>query len=144
MTRRGLRIESDLSVDDVGSILYTYGCLDYYDERAIRKIVRPGSVCLDIGAHIGFYSLLLSRWAGPDGRVASFEPVPYTYSFLLRNLKRNGASNVTPEQAAVGEHVGVVRMSAGKGERLGWSTVSDSGALEVRCTTTDAESNGSA
>jgi len=139
MTRRGLLIESDLSVDDVGWILYTYGCLDYYDERAIRKMLRPGSSCLDIGAHIGYYSLLLSRWVGPNGRVASFEPVPYTYSFLVRNLERNGASNVMPEQAAVGKHAGVVRMSAAKGERLGWSTVSDSGELEVRCTTIDSE-----
>jgi FkbM family methyltransferase len=139
MTRRGLLIESDFSVDDVGWILYAYGCLDYYDERAIRKILRPGSSCLDIGAHIGWYSLLLSRWVGPDGRVVSFEPVPYTYSFLVRNLERNGASNVMPEQAAVGKDTGVVRMSAAKGERLGWSTVSDSGELKVRCTTIDSE-----
>jgi FkbM family methyltransferase len=139
MRRRGLWIESDLSVDDVGWTLYTYGCLDYWDERAIRGILRPGYVCLDIGAHIGYYSLLLSRWVGSHGRVFSYEPVPYTHSFLRRNLQQNGASNVRPEQAAVGNHTGVVRVSAASGERLGWSAVSESGNLEVRCTTIDSE-----
>jgi FkbM family methyltransferase len=139
MKRRGLQIESDLSIDDVGRTLYTYGSLDYYDESAIRRMLQPASVCLDIGAHIGYYSLLLSRWAGPDGRVFSYEPVPYTYSFLVRNLKQNNASNVKPEQAAIGKREGVVRMFAAKGKRLGWSTVGDAGELEVRCATIDSE-----
>ena len=139
ITRRGLHIASDLSVDDVGRTLYTYGCLDYYDERAIRKMLRPGSCCLDIGAHIGYYSLLLSRWAGPTGHIFSYEPVPYTYSFLVRNLERNRALNVMPSQVAIGKQAGMVRMSAAEGKRLGWSTVNDSGELEVRCTTIDAE-----
>ena len=82
MWRRGLTLESDLSVDDMGWILYAYGCLDFWDERVIRSMYGPGWFCLDVGAHIGYYSLLLSRWIGPNGRVYSYEPVPYTYSFL--------------------------------------------------------------
>jgi FkbM family methyltransferase len=139
MSRRGLRIESDLAVDDVGWMLYSYGCLDYFDESAIRRMLRPGSTCLDIGAHIGYYSLLMSKWVGPNGRVVSYEPVPYTHSFLTRNLERNGATNVQPQHAAVGSHQGTVRMSAAAGQRLGWSSVSDAGDLEVRCTTIDSE-----
>jgi FkbM family methyltransferase len=82
---------------------------------------------------------LLSRWVGPHGSVLSYESVPYTYSFLRQNVERNGASNVRPEQAAVGNREGVVRTYALTGERLGWSAVCDSGNLDVRCTTIDAE-----
>lgn len=139
ITRRGMRFETDLTVDDVGWILYAYGCLDYYDERAIHGMIQPGSVCFDVGAHIGYYSLLLSRWTGPGGRVFSFEPTPYTHSFLTRNLRRNEASNVTVVQAAVGSEIRKVRMSGLKGERLGGRSVTDTGDTEVRCTTIDSE-----
>src|ERR1700675_1713402 len=139
MRRRGLVMESDLSVDDVGWTLYAYGCLDYWDERVIRGMLTPGCFCLDIGAHIGYYSLLFSRLAGHSGRVFGYEPVPYTYSFLERNLQRNGASNVRAQQAAAGSRNGVVRMAFPNGGRLGWCTVSDSGDVQVRCTMIDSE-----
>src|ERR1700747_816437 len=139
MTRRGLRLESDFSVDNTSWILYSYGCLDYYDERAIRKLLKPGSVCFDIGANTGYYSMLFSRWTGPEGRVFGYEPVPYTHGVNLRNLRRNRAANVTTEQAAIGAEVGSVRMCAAPEGHLGWSKVSDSGEVSVRCTTIDAE-----
>ena len=139
MRRRGLLIESDLSVDDVGWTLYTYGCLDYWDERAIQGMLKPGSICIDVGAHIGYYSLLFSRWVGQNGRVFSYEPVPYTHSFFERNLRRNRAFNVTLQRAAIGSRTGTVRMACPNGGRLGWSTVSDSGDMDVACTTIDSE-----
>lgn len=132
---------TDLSVDDVGRILYAYGCLDYWDERALRGLVPRGGVSFDVGAHIGYYSLLLSRLVGVAGRVMSFEPVPYTYSFLAHNLRRNGAANVLARQVAVGVQEGWVRMSPARGGRLGWSTVDDTGDLESPCTTLDAEAD---
>ena len=137
--RRGFRIETDLTVDDVGWILYSYGCLDYWDERAIKRSIGPGSVCFDVGAHIGYYSLLLSKLVGPTGRVISFEPMPYTNSFLRRNLQNNNIRNVTVEQAAVGVSNGSVRMGSPSDGRLGQSSISDSGSTEVRCTTIDLE-----
>lgn len=137
--RRGLHLESDFSVDNTGWILYSYGCLDYYDEREIRKFLRSGDVCFDVGAHIGYYSLLFSRWVEPTGRVYSYEPVPFTHSFLRRNLQHNRTSNVVVEQIAIGDASGFVRMSTVPDGRLGWSNVNDSGELETWCTTIDAE-----
>jgi FkbM family methyltransferase len=137
--RRGHRIETDLAIDDVGWTLYSYGCLDYWDERTVQKALHRGCVCLDIGAHIGYYSLLLSDLAGPEGKVVAFEPLPYTYSFLDRNLQNNGAANVITENAAVGAASGRVRMSAARNGRLGQNSVSDTGDADVRCTTVDTE-----
>ena len=139
IARRGLRIETDLKVDDVGWTLYSYGCLDYWDERMIKKLLHPGAVCFDIGAHIGYYSLLMSRWVGPSGKVISFEPMPYTYSFLILNLERNRAHNVAPKQIAVGDTAGYVQMAAADNRRLGWSSVTEFGETKVSCTSVDAE-----
>ena len=139
ITRRGLQLVSDFRVDNTSWILYGYGCLDYYDEREVRTMVRPGDVCFDLGANTGYYSMLLSRWVGPGGRVYSYEPIPYTHSFLTRNLSNNFAANVVPVQSAVADHIGQVRMQAAPSGFLGWSKVDDSGELEVACTTIDAE-----
>jgi FkbM family methyltransferase len=62
-------------------------------ERLCRSIIlghlRPGAVFVDIGANIGFYSLLARRRVGAKGRVIAFEPNPDTLDKLKRNLKLN-------------------------------------------------------
>ena len=59
----------------------------------LRRSVNPGSVCLDVGAHVGIYALSLARWAGPSGRVFAFEPSPGTRSVLESNIRRNRYEN---------------------------------------------------
>ncbi len=51
--------------------------------------VKPGDCVLDIGAHAGAYSILMSACAGSDGQVISFEPDPYAREQFLANLKLN-------------------------------------------------------
>ena len=48
---------------------------EYWDSRFLRRLVRPGWVVIDVGANIGYYSLLCAKLAGPIGRVFAFEPV---------------------------------------------------------------------
>jgi FkbM family methyltransferase len=139
MTRRGFSIETDFGADDVGRALYCYGCLDYWDEMAIRRLLKRGAICFDIGAHIGYYSLLFSAAVGPEGQVFSYEPAPQTFSFLSRNVAKNLAQKVAIHQSAVGDSGGTVQMACGGEMPLGWSRVRESGGLEVPCTTIDAE-----
>ena len=70
--------------------------------EVLEKYVRPGSVAIDVGAHIGTHTLTLSRLVGPSGRVYAFEPVMKTYRELRRNLALNGVTNVVPLRYAVG------------------------------------------
>ena len=60
----------------VGS--YNHGCwlgsYEYEKQLALRELVHAGDVVYDLGAHVGYFSIILSRLVGPTGMVYSFEP----------------------------------------------------------------------
>src|SRR5215831_12691544 len=58
-------------------------------------------VCIDVGANIGYYSLLLARLVGPNGRVISFEPTSRFRGELEKNVRANVFKNVTVEALAL-------------------------------------------
>ena len=73
----------------------------------LRANVKPGDVCLDIGAHVGIYALCLARWSGRDGRVFAFEPNPQTRAVLESNLRRNPeGKRITVVPKGVSDHPG--------------------------------------
>jgi FkbM family methyltransferase len=61
---------------------------------------------LDVGAHIGLYSLRASRLVGPEGFVIGFEPNPYAFYWLLSNIKLNRINNVKALPIALGDYNG--------------------------------------
>jgi len=74
---------------------------------AIEPHVKSDSVCLDVGANIGLYSLGLSALA-PKGRVYAFEPSPSAFGHLQSNLQVNRATNVVASNLAVSDTTGTV------------------------------------
>jgi FkbM family methyltransferase len=66
-------------------------------------------VCLDVGAHIGIHSVLMSGLVGPAGRVFAFEPEPRNFALLEANVALNGLTNVTTVAGAIGDVVGTGR-----------------------------------
>ena len=65
------------------------GCYDAGLTTLLRRHVRPGHVCIDVGANAGPITLLLARQVGDDGRVVAVEAAPPTYRRLLANLSLN-------------------------------------------------------
>lgn len=137
-----LLLESDFSIDDVSWTLYSYGCLDYWDEKILHHLVSLKSICLDVGAHIGYYGLALSSIVGPEGAVLCFEPNPRTFHFLQRNIILNHRTNISVIQKALGDVEGIVHISGSENVRLGWTSVSDNGPVAVPCATLDDEVEG--
>lgn len=70
---------------------------------AIQRIVRRDDIVYDVGAHVGYFSVLMSALVGPCGRVIAFEPHPRSFAQLLRHLALNGCRNVTAIQNCVGD-----------------------------------------
>lgn len=94
----------------------THGCwLGTYEaplQRLLADALRPGDVFYDIGANVGFFSLLASQRVGA-GRVIAFEPLPANLELLRRNLALNGADNVSIVDAAVADTSGRARFTVG-------------------------------
>ena len=75
--------------------------------RLIKSVVKPGAVCLDIGANVGAHTLVMAFAAGPRGRVIAVEPHPELSARLMENLALNNLKHVTLVRAAVSEEDGL-------------------------------------
>jgi FkbM family methyltransferase len=84
--------------------LYRTGLLgkEYQDVYFLKKIIRPGDYCIDIGAHLGYFTIELSRLAADHGKVFAVEPMSPFHRTLERLLERNKAHNVTLYKVALG------------------------------------------
>jgi FkbM family methyltransferase len=71
------------------------------ETKFFEGIVKEGMTVVDIGAHIGYYTLLASRQVGVSGKVYAFEPNPTNFYLLLRNIKLNHINNVVAVNKAV-------------------------------------------
>ncbi|HEY1332413.1 MAG TPA: FkbM family methyltransferase [Actinomycetota bacterium] len=91
------------------------GTYEHDKQRAFARLLRPGDVLYDVGAHVGFYTLLGARTVGPKGRVVAFEPFPRNLAFLRRHLRLNRVANATVVAAAVGDAAGTAAFSEGPG-----------------------------
>ena len=101
-----------LDMKDVGISrdLYKTGWHELGTTNLLSNVVKEGMTALDIGAHIGYFTLILSKLVGERGRVISFEPEPRNFSLLRRNIKLNSCLNVTAVQKAVTNENGRVRL----------------------------------
>lgn len=105
------------------------GTHDVGQRKAIEASVSQGDVFYDIGANVGFYSLLGSALVGETGSVIAFEPSPRNLSFLHEHLKLNHVENVRVMEVAVGESPGNIRFHEETNNAL--SHADASGEIEV-------------
>jgi FkbM family methyltransferase len=86
------------------------GHYEPFETAVVKHVVKPGFVCLDIGANVGYYSLLFAKLTGPTGRIYAFEPEKKNYSLLLENIRTNGYKNITAENCAVSDENGRIKL----------------------------------
>lgn len=94
------------SDDDVTQHLRRFGAHQGSELSIALDCVRPGDAIVDVGAHVGTFSVPLAQRVGEAGRVTAFEGAADTYSLLLRNLEANGCANVDPVHAVVSSEAG--------------------------------------
>ena len=143
--RAGTAVEIDGHFVEVASdhppvpdmVLGTY---DEYMKRRLVECLKPGMRVLDVGAHIGYFSLVAARQVGPSGQVWAFEPVPENYELLRRNVVRNRYTNVVAVPKAVSNRSGPLTLFLSRMVSGGHSVVPDQwscGQLTVSATTLD-------
>jgi FkbM family methyltransferase len=79
-------------------------------KELLECLLHSGMVVLDVGAHIGYYTLLAARLVGPEGQVYAFEPEPENYALLEKNVVLNGYHNVKLIPKAVADRAGSVKL----------------------------------
>jgi FkbM family methyltransferase len=82
------------------------GVYEPFQTQLVQAHVKRGDTVVDVGAHIGYYTLLFAKLVGEEGRVLAFEPHPDNFALLQRNVEANGYTNVYLAQKAVAEHTG--------------------------------------
>jgi FkbM family methyltransferase len=118
---------------------FFWGTYEPEQTQAFQKIIRPGNVVFDVGAHYGYYTLLSSTLAGPQGKIFAFEPSPENIPRLKKHLTINHCDNVTVLDVALSDHEGTARFDNQAGSGTGH--LSPEGSIEVRVTTLDALSS---
>jgi FkbM family methyltransferase len=98
--------------------------------KLFQEHVRPGGTVLDVGAHVGYYTVLSAVLAGERGAVWAFEPNPANARFLRRHTEINHLRNVRVTEAAVSSDRGTARFDFGTGSGTGH--LAEHGAVEVQ------------
>lgn len=86
------------------------GIHEPFETEVVKKEVKEGDVVLDIGAHIGYYTLIFARLVGEKGKVFAFEPAPDNFALLKKNVGINGYQNVILEQKAVSNKTAKIKL----------------------------------
>lgn len=131
-----LRHDYILLAEDFSWSIKARSDFDYIARPNYEHELTPYFTCtgvfIDIGAHMGKWSLYLSRTAS---KVLSFEPNPDTFKYLEKNIAINNIKNITPFQMAVSSSNGTVKFAAEE-EATGDSKIAKEG-IDVRTVTLD-------
>jgi FkbM family methyltransferase len=133
---RGIR----LMIEPRREKFYLRGVLDPAVVKAMTHLLKPGHVFWDVGAHIGYMSLIASRLVGPTGHVHAFEPVQANVARLREGQRMNAVTNMTvhPVAASDTDRSGQVHRYPHEISAL-WSLVGEGPLREqVACVTLDA------
>lgn len=102
---------------------YALGTSEPLVQGTLRELVKAGQIVYDIGANVGFFTVLLGRLVGSGGAVYAFEPVPETSRSARHNAELNGFAHITVFANAVGRRTGTVQLAL-RGEST-WAKFAD-------------------
>jgi len=106
----------------------------------LEKMLEEGMTFVDVGAHVGLFTLPAAKWVGKAGRVVAFEPHPDNYAMLFANIAANELGDcVEAMQSAVSDVSEPVRLHM-SGFNTGDHQLFHKGSrntIEVQCTTLD-------
>ena len=110
--------------DPVISGALTLGVYEPFETALFRQLVKPGMTILDIGANIGYYSVIAARLAGPSGRVLAFEPELVNFDLLKKNITENNFTTAEGFAIAVADHTGTMTLHLSSNNKGNHSLVS--------------------
>ncbi|MEK7509223.1 MAG: FkbM family methyltransferase [Patescibacteria group bacterium] len=131
--------------DPTVSAAIAFGVFEPYETQLFREAVRPGMTVVDIGANIGYFTVIAAHLAGKTGRVIAFEPAPENFRVLTETLSVNGFVTARAYQVAIADKEGTLILNLFDSNKGKHSLVKDKsdekgfdGSIRVSATTLDA------
>ena len=102
--KKGIQWQLDLE-EGIDFYIYLFGRYEVSSYKAMKNLLQPGDITLDIGANIGAHTLPMAELVGKSGKVIAIEATNWAYQKLLRNLSLNEdlKDSVTPVQSLLNE-----------------------------------------
>ena len=91
---------------NISRSLLVKGTYEPEETKIFKENIEEGMIVIDIGANIGYYTLIASKLVGDKGKVYAFEPDIRSYNLLVKNIKINKCNNVIPILKAVSNKSG--------------------------------------
>lgn len=136
----GLQMNLDPREAVDNALIFTPKWVDSDELKAARSILRPGDVFLDVGANVGWYSMLASSIVGESGQVVAIEANPQVANVIRAQVLANGFENVLVHNLGVAPNESRLRLWLNTSGNLGRSTLADKGTdrdfesyVEVDC-----------
>jgi FkbM family methyltransferase len=113
------KIRMFLNPDDkvITTMMLFWGHFEPKETDWFVRLVEPGDTIVDVGANVGYYTLIGAKLVGEKGRVFAFEPDPVSFALLERNVRLNGLTNVVLERKAVSSEAGSIRLYLAAGNK---------------------------
>ncbi|MBM0106328.1 FkbM family methyltransferase [Steroidobacter sp. S1-65] len=101
-----------LDADDpgIGRQLLTRAGREPEQAFIVERTLAPGKVAFDLGANVGYYTIMMAKLVGAGGRVYAVEPFPQSYDLLEENVRRNELDNVSTDNIAIGAEDGEAQL----------------------------------
>jgi FkbM family methyltransferase len=97
-------------VTDTEKMLFLHGSKEPRSARFAAEFLEPGMVTFDVGANIGYYTLMFAEHVGTSGAVHAFEPTPRLTQRLRENVRLNSFTQVRVNEIAVADTVGTASL----------------------------------
>lgn len=104
----GYRVRLELA-DYIQRSMYL-DAFEPHETRMVQTYLKPGMTVVDVGANVGYYTLMAASIVGEEGQVHAFEPSPYAFARLHATICNNHISQVRLVQAALGDQRGQARL----------------------------------
>ncbi|CDR08865.1 FkbM family methyltransferase [Streptomyces iranensis] len=121
-TRFGATFAVDTQ-DLIQRYLYLFGVWEPHMTRWLQRRLKPGDVFVDVGANIGYYSVLASRLVGRGGTVVAIEASPTFHQLLRRHARRNDRTNIRALNAAVSDRDELLTFILASSRNMGANSV---------------------
>jgi FkbM family methyltransferase len=117
----GATLECDAH-DMIQATIIHFGAWEPRLSIKLSSLIQPGDVAVDVGANIGYYSLLFAERVGPTGAVVAVEAHPTLAAVVEKNAIRNGLGNVRVVNVAASDRAGEVTLFEAPKTNIGMTT----------------------